>query len=292
MFQCIWRHVCLFSHVHISWLSLQRTETASCYKSEVGRQNFPSVRQIECQKVCQIGSHMPWRGSLEVKYISCLFAPFAAIWTMTASQEPPFPPLRSRVAPVDFATFDFLITLEAFSQREVQGDSFLDPSHLEPCLEVRPEDAGGEEGEPVWIPKKESRCEFQELLAASFDQRHPCYVYLKARSRHPRQQPWWHTFQILSPAWSMWKSSWVSREKAQRQDEHWSLWRWFWDLLPFLIVTAPAWFHPIAFQINKCLARSVQICTALCQSSGVQLAENRQFHLAHSSRQFYFTPCT
>ena len=23
------------------------------------------------------------------------------------------------------------------------------------------------------------------------------------------------------------------QEKAQRQDEHWSLWRWFWDLLPF-----------------------------------------------------------
>ena len=99
---------------------------------------------------------MPSRGSLEVKYISCLFAPFAAIWTMTASQEPPFPPLRSRVAPVDFATFDFLITLEAFSQREVQGDSFLDPSHLEPCLEV---------GRKMQEEKKESRCEFRRRRA-------------------------------------------------------------------------------------------------------------------------------
>jgi hypothetical protein len=39
-------------------------------------------------------------------------------------------------------------------------------------------------------------------------------------------------------------------------------------LAAILIVTAPAWFHHIAFQINKCLARSVQICTALCKVAG------------------------
>ena len=166
---------------------------------------------------------MPWRGSLEVKYISCLFAPFAAIWTMTASQEPPFPPLRSRVAPVDFATFDFLITLEAFSQREVQGDSFLDPSHLEPCLEV---------GRKMQEEKKESRCEFQELLAASFDQRHPCYVYLKRALGIPVNNMMAH-LPNFEPCLVNVEELLSFQEKAQRQDEHWSLWRWFWDLLPF-----------------------------------------------------------
>jgi hypothetical protein len=90
--------------------------------------------------------------------------------------EPSFPPLRTRVAAADLATFDFLLGVNAFSSREVSGDSFLQDDHLELCLAV---------GRAMLVENKASPLEFQELLAASFIDCNPRYVYLKRRLDAP-----------------------------------------------------------------------------------------------------------
>jgi hypothetical protein len=66
------------------------------------------------------------------------------------------PPLRSRVAAADMDTFDFLVNLQVFSRRELQGKSYLDRGHLLQCLEI---------GKQMRAEKKETMVDFQEFLA-------------------------------------------------------------------------------------------------------------------------------
>lgn len=84
-------------------------------------------------------------------------------------EAPPFTPLQARIHEVDLPTFDFLVSLGVFSARELRGDSSLDRGHLEDCLSV---------GRTMAAQNLTRREEFDQLLAASYVDFHPSYVYL------------------------------------------------------------------------------------------------------------------
>ena len=86
------------------------------------------------------------------------------------TREPPFAPLRSRIAQSDLPAFEFLVGLRAFSERELRGDSFIDISHVERCLQVAREMAKSE---------LSSLVDFQNLLAATYVDWNPAYIDIR-----------------------------------------------------------------------------------------------------------------
>ena len=89
-------------------------------------------------------------------HVKCLQLKISSEDEAKASPESDFPPLRSRVAAADMDTFDFLVNLQVFSRRELQGESYLDRGHLLQCLEI---------GKQMRAEKKETMVDFQEFLA-------------------------------------------------------------------------------------------------------------------------------
>ena len=85
------------------------------------------------------------------------------------TKEPPFVSLRSRISEPDVADFEFLLTLNAFSARELQGYSYLESDHIDLCLRVARK----------MRAEKLSPSSFQELLAEAFVDWNPAYVSIR-----------------------------------------------------------------------------------------------------------------
>lgn len=77
-----------------------------------------------------------------------------------------------RISADDLATFDFLLSLKVFSLREVRGDSALHQDHVDLCLQI---------GRKMLAEEESSPEKFEELLAESFMDWNPMYVYVKRR---------------------------------------------------------------------------------------------------------------
>ena len=89
--------------------------------------------------------------------------------TIEPTEEPPRVPLRSRISDPDVADFEFLLTLDAFSARELKGVSYLESDHFDRCLRVARK----------MRAEKLSPSQFQHSLAEFFVDWTLAYVYAR-----------------------------------------------------------------------------------------------------------------